>query len=47
MTFKQFAKSFSVTAAATLALTLLSPAAAFVTGIVVAVDGGFSAFAGV
>ena len=27
MTFKQFAKSFSVTAAATLALTLLSPAA--------------------
>ncbi|MBK6321793.1 MAG: DUF1838 family protein [Burkholderiales bacterium] len=28
MTFKQFAKSFSVTAAATLALTLLSPAAA-------------------
>lgn len=29
------------------ALWLLSPAAAFVTGIVVAVDGGFSAFAGV
>jgi NAD(P)-dependent dehydrogenase (short-subunit alcohol dehydrogenase family) len=28
-------------------LWLMSPAAAFVTGIVVAVDGGFSAFAGV
>ena len=28
-------------------LWLLSPASAFVTGIVVAIDGGFSAFAGV
>ena len=29
------------------ALWLLSPASAFVTGVVVAVDGGFSAFSGV